>query len=465
MKKKFLSILLATAMVVMCACGAGGNEQGGNQQSGGDADIVQKVDDWEYGPNSFGGAVKYDPDKPVNNGEPITIEYWLWTGDAIFGDTMNRYMEIHPNVTIEIVNNPFDDYWVKLPLALSGSDGPALFNLHGSMHNNFINYLAPYDIPTEDLMADFQNVDLHLIDGEIYYLDTGFMTGSIFYNVDMWEEAGLTDEDIPKTWDEFIEIAKKLTVRDESGKLLRAGWNFNSYVNSNYLLGLNYQLGQNLFEDDMVTADINNDAQKQVMQMLIDAYDVHGVGHKDFGQEALVSFATGQTAMISSWGWLNDYMLVNFPDINFGVFEIPTFTEEPYAYNRLGVECTFGINKNADPAQQEVAQDIVRFLLADDESLLNLALGQSVFPSKYSLQDNPRVLENKALAAIADHIDQYVFTGNFPAAFETYLLQAEQNIFFNGMSVDEALQLAEDQINADLLDADFTSLEDQYNKK
>ena len=75
------------------------------------------------------------------------------------------------------------------------------------------------------------------------------MTGSVYYNKEMWKEAGLTDDDIPKTWDEMIGVAKKLTIKD-GDKIVQAGLNFNNDFHQNYLLGLNYQLGENLFQED-----------------------------------------------------------------------------------------------------------------------------------------------------------------------------------------------------------------------
>ena len=56
-------------------------------------------------------------------------------------------------------------------------------------------------------------------------------------------EAGLTDADIPKTWDEMIEVAKKLTIKD-GDKIVQAGLNFNDDFHQNYLLGLNYSDGR-----------------------------------------------------------------------------------------------------------------------------------------------------------------------------------------------------------------------------
>ncbi|MCQ4928215.1 extracellular solute-binding protein, partial [Veillonella parvula] len=68
-------------------------------------------------------------------------------------------------------------------------------------------------IPVEDLEQDFNGVSAHVIDVKVYYIDYGMMTGSVYYNKEMWKEAGLTDDDIPKTWDEMIEVAKKLTIK------------------------------------------------------------------------------------------------------------------------------------------------------------------------------------------------------------------------------------------------------------
>jgi len=465
MKKKILSLLLACSMTLgLCACGGTATESAATETKTETKTEEAAATTTEAAPAGevFGDTIKYDPSVPVNNGEDITLDYWLWTSDELFTDIMNRYMEIHPNVTINIINNPFDDYWVKLPLALEGSDGPAIFNVHNSYESSIINNMADYEVSVDDLRADFNNVEPHVIDGKVRYIDTGIQTGSIFYNKDMWEAAGLTEADIPETWDEFFAVAQKLTVRD-GDTLVQAGFEFNNYINSNYLMGIQYQLGQNMFNDDMKTVTINNEAEVKVMQMLMDSYNELGVGEADFCEDALISFATGQTAMISSWGWLNDYLKANFPDINFGVFQIPVFDKNNlYAYNRANCESTFGINKNADPAQQAVAQDIVKFLLADDQSLLNIALAQSVFPTKKSLATNPALESNAALYCLKDTIDQYVYPGALPAFFETYLAEAGEEILYNGVDIETALQQAEDKINADLATMDFKSVEDAY---
>ena len=451
MRKRVIVAALAAMMAVTGLAGCGGSGTGKKEAK----------KNIEVPTEPFGDTIKYDPSVEINGGKDITVELWEWGSDELFQEIIDGYTAIHPNVTINLVNNPWEDYWTKLPLALDGENGPAIFNIHNSYHENLINYMAPLEIPLEDLQADFTGVDAHVIDGEVYYIDYGMMTGSVYYNKDMWEAAGLTEADIPKTWDEMREVAKKLTIK-EGDTLIQAGLNFNDDFHQNYLLGLNYQLGENLFEEDGVTPKVNSDAMKQVMQMLVDMYEVDGIGSKDFGEKGADSFGQGQSAMVIQWGHYYNTLQTTWSDINFGVFEIPTFDGNPYAYNRYNGESTFGVNKNAPEDQQAVAQDFIKYFLANDDAQVAFNLAMSTFPAKKSLADNEKILENPSLKVLAEHIDHYIWPGPMPATMETSLKKAGQDIFFNGVDIDTALNEAQQNIIKDMKNSDFKSVENLY---
>lgn len=451
MRKRVIVAALAAMMAVTGLAGCGGSGTGKKEAK----------KNIEVPTEPFGDTIKYDPSVEINGGKDITVELWEWGSDELFQEIIDGYTAIHPNVTINLVNNPWEDYWTKLPLALDGENGPAIFNIHNSYHENLINYMAPLEIPLEDLQADFTGVDAHVIDGEVYYIDYGMMTGSVYYNKDMWEAAGLTEADIPKTWDEMREVAKKLTIK-EGDTIIQAGLNFNDDFHQNYLLGLNYQLGENLFEEDGVTPKVNSDAMKQVMQMLVDMYEVDGIGSKDFGEKGADSFGQGQSAMVIQWGHYYNTLQTTWSDINFGVFEIPTFDGNPYAYNRYNGESTFGVNKNAPEDQQAVAQDFIKYFLANDDAQVAFNLAMSIFPAKKSLADNEKILENPSLKVLAEHIDHYIWPGPMPATMETSLKKAGQDIFFNGVDIDTALNEAQQNIIKDMKNSDFKSVENLY---
>ncbi len=460
MKKRLTAAVMAAAVAAtaLTGCGGGGSASDGGA-SGGNGGAAAPAAEAPTEP--FGDTVKYDPSAAINDGKDITVELWEWGSDELFQQVIDGYQAIHPNVTIKLVNNPWEDYWTKLPLALDGANGPAIFNVHNSYHENLINYMAPLEIPLEDLEADFTGVEAHVIDGKVYYIDYGMMTGAVYYNKDMWEAAGLTDADIPKTWDEMREVAKKLTIKD-GDRLIQAGLNFNDDFHQNYLLGLNYQLGENLFEEDGKTPKVTSDAMKQVMQMLVDMYEVDGVGSKDFGEKCADSFGQGQSAMVMQWGHYYNTLNTTWTDINFGVFEIPTFDGNPYAYNRYNGESTFGINKNAPAEQQAVAQDFVKYFLANDDAQIAFNLAMSTFPAKKSLADSEAIMANPSLNILSEHIDRYIWPGPMPSTVETSLKTAGQNIFFNGMDIDTALEEAQQSIIRDMSSSSFTSVEHLY---
>lgn len=410
----------------------------------------------------LGSKIQYDTSKAINNGEDIEIEFWYWTGASdLFKSVVNQYTAIHPNVKITLVENPYDDYWTKLPLALQGSNGPAIFNVHNSHHENLINYLAPYDIPVEDLEEDFVGVSAHVIDGKVYYTDYGMMTATMYYNKAMWSAAGLTEADIPTTWDQFREVAKKLTIRNEKGELIQAGFSFNGGAQGD-VLGMQYQYGQNLFtEDGKVT--FNNDAIKTVVQRMKDIYEVDGSGDYNFGNNSGDNFGQGMIAMYLGWGFMHGLFQALWPETEFGSFEIPTPTEDvPYAYHRYNGESTFGINKNAPADQQAVAQDIVRFFLANDQLQKEFVLANSIFPAKKSLANDSDILSVSSIAVLANHIDRYIWPGPMPSAVENNMKIALENIFYNGEDVEAALQNAEDACNEELASSEFVPVESSY---
>lgn len=454
MKKRKVFVTVMTLLMLGTLAACGGKSTG---KSSGTVDT--KAD---KGLEVLGDKVTFDPNKLVNDGETIDIEYWTWNeGDPAI--TMAKeYEKIYPNVKIKVVNHPWEDYWTKLPLALKGKNGPAIFNIHNSQNDLLTPYLAPYDIPTDDLIADFTSVEPHISGGKVYYIDSMINTGNIYYNKALWKEAGLTDADVPKTWKQFTDVAKKLTKKDDD-KITQAGFNWNGETYSALYQGLNYQKAELLFKDGGETANYDNDVTKENLQFLIDLYEKDGVGSKKFGAESSQSFGNGQSAMVYKWGWFLNELNTNYPDIEYGVFATPTPTEEvSFAYDRFNGESTPGINKNQTKEQQAVAQDFLRYCLANDDYSKAGALALASFPTKKSLADNQEILANPVLKAIAPRVERLIWPGPFPSTLESTATETMEDVLFNGKDISASLKVGQEKMEKDMKDTDFTSLEDSY---
>lgn len=216
--RKGIAIAVAALSIVgLAACG-GSNTVSGKTDTNADKGL-----------DTMGKTIKYNPNHLVNGGKPIQLEYWTWGSkgtDPVY-KMIDSYTKIYPNVKIKAVNVSWDDYWTKLPLSLKGKNGPAVFSVHNS-HDSLIRpYAADYGIDTKDMEADYSTASVHEDEnGKVKYIDSVINTGNIYYNKTLWKEAGLTEADIPTTWDEFIPVAQKLTKIDGS-KMTQAGFNFN----------------------------------------------------------------------------------------------------------------------------------------------------------------------------------------------------------------------------------------------
>lgn len=167
--------------------------------------------------------------------------------------------------------------------------------------------------------------------------------------------------------------------------------------------------------------------------------------------------------MIYAWGHMEGTMKEKYPDIDYGVFATPTFTKgTPFAYDRYNGESTPGVNKNQSKEQQAVAQDFIKYLLANDDYIREAVTELNSFPAKVTLQDDKEILAEPVMAAIQPRVKRLIWPGPAPSTVESSGTIAFQNVFQNGMSIDKALKEAQNQMDADMKNSDFVSLENKY---
>jgi len=138
--------------------------------------------------------------------------------------------------------------------------------------------------------------------GKIYGAPGGNMLQVFYYRTDLLKEAGLTRP--PKTWEEVIEVGKKLTVdKDGDGNvdqwgIVHAGlpeWEFGHFVQT-----LAHQLNGGLF-DKQGRVTVNGPAMVKALQTICDfrnKYKISPPGVNTYGSgDVLMAFKSGKAAM------------------------------------------------------------------------------------------------------------------------------------------------------------------------
>lgn len=131
------------------------------------------------------------------SGEPTAAEYI----EKAKADFATR----HPDVTVEFVAQPFDQYYTLLGTAIQTGKGPdvMLFNGGGQIRDR-VDALLPLDEYVAEDKNRLAGWDAFSKDGKIYAAPVTLQGHPIYFNKTLYEKAGLDPENPPKTWDELV---------------------------------------------------------------------------------------------------------------------------------------------------------------------------------------------------------------------------------------------------------------------
>ncbi len=180
---------------------------------------------------------------------PVTLTLWHNYGTEANASVTNAlvqaYMAKNPNVTIQVVSQPADNYFALLKAAALAQSGPDIMTMWtGLFALQNQTYLEPLDsyIPA-DTLKSFNGIDwcskgLQLSQGAICVpLDMQHYNG--FYNKDLFAKAGITT--FPTNWTEFFAALDKLKASGVTpiaygpgGQALNAG--FYPYYDLSYMM-------------------------------------------------------------------------------------------------------------------------------------------------------------------------------------------------------------------------------------
>lgn len=171
-------------------------------------------------------------------GERAKVTFLISPGPSITAETYAKletaFEAAYPNVDLIYETTVASEYAKQIVLRGAMGDLPDVFaGAWGARYDKYAN--AGLMFPLNDLMeaggtaTTFWFEKGRRSDGNMYaFPNEGGCRGFINYNKEMFDEAGIPYPTDDLTWEEFREMARKLTVRDEDGNVTRYGV-FNKY--------------------------------------------------------------------------------------------------------------------------------------------------------------------------------------------------------------------------------------------
>lgn len=363
MKKKVLSLVLTAAMLGSVLAGCGGEQTAGGNAATGDTGQEQT----EKAPEADGATDAADASDAADSSQGTeelsgTLSILSWYDETKAAPVIEAFNKKYPNVTIDFqYSPPVADYVEKLSTLLYSGAGPDIFymaleNREDLIKGNYVEDLSKEPYMTDGTIPDSVKTT-YGADGKAYSLAVDCWVGGIFYNKDLFEQAGITEE--PKTWDELLAVCQKLKdagIQPIMDNCQDAAVNFTAPLYGSEVKSKNPNVVQDIFDGKTTFKDTWTTPITMWKEGLIDngylTADMVGAT----SDEIVTAFATGQVAMILSGSWnLNTIDTIN-PDLNYKCMGVPG-TSDIYYCGAVNV----GLCINSASQNKELAKAFLDF--------------------------------------------------------------------------------------------------------
>lgn len=367
------------------------------------------------------GCRQAQPDRMPDGRIPVRVFLLLISTDQVaFYDWAERAFEAaHPDIDVIVEQFPgssLKDFEIKLRLRFSSGQAPDLFHVNANVAAELaaLGLLAP--APPRIVEMTEENSLNALVrtaarfDGTPYGIVSDGVWTALYYNKDHFREAGLDPERPPETWDELIEYADRLTVRNAAGEPVRAGLSlrksgFKAGTAEKWMTFL-YSAGGQAYSEDGTRAAFDSEAGRAALGFYhtvlfdkkIDSVEHEG-DQQGFGQGRVAMFLREPHVM----GWLRD----NYPDLDYGVAPVPRRDTS------LSSAGTYLFAVSEDSPNPDAAWRFAEFLLSDSV-YARYTSAAGVLPVTESVAALPRYVEDEGMQVFLNQPARDA--GGFPRA-------------------------------------------------
>ncbi|PWC05328.1 extracellular solute-binding protein [Agromyces badenianii] len=412
--------------------------------------------------------------------DTITLEVWTHEFEPLQQVLTEKWIPEfeaeHEGVQIKLTSIPFAgavSYDAKLISALSSGGGPDVWDMGDWNYKTFAEngYLEPIDPETFGYEDDQELIDAYLpgstdalvSDGELLGLFSEFNTLNLFYNKEVFADAGIEPlpEDKPVSWKEIGEIGQKLRV-ENGGALERIGLQLGFFANfrspqwyaQNYYTFLRQYGQDDIFVDGAPAG--NTEAAVEAFQLIHDFTYKYEAYDPNFLNNWFADVPQGRAGMVSAGTWYPSSAIQNNEDFDFGVAPNPVVDpENPDTYKNVSWLWGWSINANAEEERKAASQEFLAFMLGKKGETEQSAdwferLGY-MQPSLAFLESDAyqsALEESPWLQLWVDALSNYEVTP-VPHSYDeagAALVRAIDRVIYDGASAEEAA----DQLQAEL---------------
>ncbi len=299
------------------------------------------------------------------------VTVWIPGDEVEYGfyfDALESYkvkMESEGNAFNYVIEQqPWSDYWVKLPLEINNKRGPDLFLTHWAYDENLRGVSKELNLSAKE-KALFEVTDLYLgAGGQPVYIPTTFVSKVMYVNRDL---APNFDVAKASTWDGFVEELKKLVPGSGSPDALKEG-----IIPFQYAFQTLYDLR---YSEGKTFTDISGKSALDATGLqFLKSLDDMGITSYLVREGADTELNNATAAVVYGEPWMEFWAS---PEVKDSIEAFPV----PGGVTTKALELSFGINKNASDERFELLQGFVKYMLMDEKVNASIVKGSSGTPN------------------------------------------------------------------------------------
>mgnify|MGYP000979713949 FL=1 len=144
-----------------------------------------------------------------------------------YNKVLKPAFEKETGIALNLQITDWNTYLQKLPVLFAGGRGPDVFVAGGELLGTYVKarMVQPLDKWTDHWagLQDYPKAALldGTIGGQLYTVPYRLDQRIFYYRKDIFEQSGLDPRRPPQTWDDLVDMGRKLVVRDEKGEFKR----------------------------------------------------------------------------------------------------------------------------------------------------------------------------------------------------------------------------------------------------
>lgn len=397
------------------------------------------------------------------------LTHWPPEQVAMLEEAIASYVELEPNVNINVHAVPFGNLLSTLRTQAASPSGPTITSIYELWLPELVRdeVAAPAPEPyAQDVRENWTEgtISSASVEETVYGYPNEVNLYALNYNKRLFEEAGLSGP--PETWEELIDYAKRLTKRDESGNIIQQGFGLiNSWPAGvvHPWLSLVYSNGGQLLAsgEPQLTSDATMAVTELYHQLIFEDQvtdPAMGTANASTTGPYLQNFANGRTAMIIMANWwesaLKSSMGEDFQNVATAPIPVGPNGSGSHAVSYAWLTT---VNGQAGEAQQAAAWEFLQWLNSPESSengssaMGNILMSMGIMPSRTSdIEAHAERLNTPFLSAYVNELpDAIPFpTDNGGEQMTTIVQSWLEQVEFGQASPQEAMEAAQAEIES-----------------